>query len=156
MPNPTNILPMELSDEQRDAGFMIHFVNTASFDFIIGTLRGAGCCNGFFFAGKSNIRGECPDPPVNFPPSTPPPLPPVDSPMPPFAPDPPLLPPFPTFREDEPFACQCRGPGGCQCLPQSQPFDVDNTIRFEVHERFAAVRAPQPHANTVEAQEMRS
>ena len=44
MPNPSYTLPTALSAQESAAGFRVHFENTASFDFVVGTQSGSGCC----------------------------------------------------------------------------------------------------------------
>ena len=89
-PNPVKIRPMELSTDQKKASVRVHFENTASFDFVFGTLYQKGCCQRMWFAGNSNLDGPC-DIEVSSSPSPPPPSP---SPPPPLPPPPPSpLPP---------------------------------------------------------------
>ena len=58
-PNPVKIRPMELSTDQKKASVRVHFENTASFDFVFGTLYQRGCCQRMWFAGNSNLDGPC-------------------------------------------------------------------------------------------------
>ena len=81
MPNPHYVKPMDLSDRQKAASVRVHFENTASLDFVFGTLSTKGCCQRMWFAGNSLIEGTCPQitPNPSPPPPSPPPLPPNPS-----------------------------------------------------------------------------
>ena len=50
---------------------------------------------------------------------------------------PPALPPFPTYPKGD-HVCQC-APSSltrCACLPKGVPFDIENTMRFTMHQAF--------------------
>jgi hypothetical protein len=103
-PNPENTHPVDLSTKQKSAAVRVHFENTASFDFVFGTLKEKGCCQRMWFAGNSLLDGPCPQilPPPPPPPSPPLPLPPpppdvraVDILCPLYPPTPPSKPPLP-------------------------------------------------------------
>ena len=87
MPNPLVTQPVALNARQRAAGVRVHFTNTATFEFVFGTLSSTGCCQRIWFAGNSNIPGECP--PAGPDPNLLPPPPPSPTPPPPGNPEPP-------------------------------------------------------------------
>jgi len=53
--------PSELTEKERSTAFEIHFTHTAGFDFRYGSLDGDGdCCKRVYFAGASDMNGQCP------------------------------------------------------------------------------------------------
>ena len=74
--NPSD--PVSLTEEQRKYAASVQFLDTSSFDVVLGVQGGANGRN-FFFAGTSDIAPNCP-PPAMPPPLPPPPLPPLSPP----------------------------------------------------------------------------
>ena len=78
-PNPSNpgsASPTTLSEGAYKATVRLHFENTASFNVKWGAMYGSGCCQRTWFAGNSNVPGECPVLSDPLPPPPPSPSPP--------------------------------------------------------------------------------